>query len=98
MTTPTAQLLEEATAVVPEITLGEGGTVVDTIVNGFTGMTTGFLDAIKSGFDKLVLNANGNGLSMLAIWCIVFMGIGMAPKAIRWIVGLFQSYKQAKHG
>jgi len=90
-----SQLLEETTTDV-SVTLTDGGTVVDTMVDGFTGMTTGFLDAIKTGFDKLVLNSSGNGLSILAIWTIVFFGIGMAPKAIRWIVGLFQAYKASR--
>ena len=89
-------VLEDATTTTEgfaEVTLGEGGTVVDTMVNGFTGMVTGFLDAIKTGFDKLALNSTGTGLSMLAIWGITFAGIAMAPKVIRWVMGLFQSYK-----
>lgn len=89
-------LLNDATTTTEgfaEVTLGEGGTVVDTMVNGFTGMTTGFLDAIKTGFDKLALNSTGTGLSMLAIWGITFAGVAMAPRAIKWVMNMFQTYK-----
>lgn len=88
--------LEDAAGTFAEVTVGQGGTIVDVIVNGFTGMTTGILDAVKTGFDMLVLNEAGTGLSALAIWTIVFLGIGLAPRMIRWIISLFENYKQAR--
>ena len=74
----------------------EGGTVVGTIVNAFSEMTGGLTDTIKTAFDKLILNEAGTGLSMFAIWTLVFMGVARAPGLFKTVMAAFNSHKKAK--
>jgi len=92
---PYVVLLEEATGNFAEVTLGQGGTIVDLVVNSFTGMAEGFITVLKTGFDALILNEGGTGLSTVAIWSLVCMGLALAPKIVRWVISLFNRAAQA---
>ena len=78
-----------------EVTLGQGGTIVDLVVNSFTGMSEGFISVLKTGFDALILNEAGTGLSTVAIWTLVWMGLALSPKIVRWVISLFNKAEKS---
>lgn len=52
-----------------------GATIVSTIVEAFTGITTGIAEAVVDTFNAVVTNGEG-GLSALGIWGLVLISVG----------------------
>ncbi len=73
----------------------EGKGIVEIVVDSFTEMTTGITGGIKSTFDSLVLDDEGR-LSMLAIWALVFLGLGFAPRIFKMAYSAFQRIKAGR--
>ena len=64
-----------------------GTQIVTTFVEAFTELTSGLGSGIVETFDTLLLNAEGSGLSNIAIWGLVFggvsLGLGIIGRFIR---------------
>lgn len=53
----------------------ENATIVGTVVDAFTELTSGLASSIVSTFQTLVMNANGT-ISTLGIWGLTFISLG----------------------
>ena len=66
-------------------------TIPEIVVDSVTKMSSGVVGSVSKAFDALVLNEAGTGLSMLAIWTLSFLGIGIIwkvlPYAVRFVRG-----------
>ena len=88
----------ETVSTFQEITIGEGSTIVEVIVNSFRGLTEGITGCVRTSFDALVLNEDKTGLSMFAIWSLVFLGIGIGTKLVSWVMHRFGAVDRVKIG
>lgn len=82
-------ILEEATGTTSEfyeVSLTKGDTIVSVVVESFSELVGGITGGFRTGFEELILNEDKNGLSILAIWLLVFLGFGLAMKVVRWLV------------
>lgn len=59
-----------------------GSQIVGTFVEAISGVVSGVTSAVTEGFNNLIVNANGN-ISNLAIWGLVFGGIGLVVGIVR---------------
>lgn len=89
-------ILEEADGPLTEVALAEGKNIVEIITNAFSGMLSGITGAFSEAFNALVLNEAGTGLSMTAIWSLVFMGVGLLPRGFHWLMGFFTAHKKPR--
>ena len=85
-----AILLEEATTGTTsefyEVSLTKGDTIVSVVVESFSDLVAGITEGFRAGFEELVLNEDKDGLSILAIWLLVFLGFGIAMRVVGWLV------------
>lgn len=72
-----------------EVSLTKGDTIVSVVVDSFSDLVGGITTGFRAGFEELVLNEDKNGLSILAIWMLVFLGFGLAMKVVKWLVKKF---------
>ena len=82
-------MLEDATGTTSEfydVSLTKGDTIVSVVVESFSDLVSGITGGFRDGFEHLALNEDKNGLSILAIWLLVFLGFGLAMKVVRWLV------------
>ena len=88
-----AILLEETTTETTtefyEVSLTKGDTIVSVVVESFSDLVGGITNGFRTGFEELILNEDKNGLSILAIWALVFLGFGLAMKVVKWLVTKF---------
>lgn len=56
--------------------------IVETITGAFSSFVSGIGTTIVNAFDSIFLNSEG-GLSNLAIWGLVFAGVGLGMAIIR---------------
>lgn len=80
----------EDNEILTDVAITEGKNLVEIITNAFSGMLTGTLGGVKAAFDSVVLNDAKTGLSMLAIWSLVFAGIGLVPRGVHWTMSFFR--------
>lgn len=83
-------ILEETTetgSAFYEVSLTKGDTIVSVVVESFSDLVGGITEGFRTGFEELALNEDKNGLSILAIWLLVFLGFGIAMRVVRWLVG-----------
>lgn len=59
-----------------------GSQIVSTFVESVSGVVTGVTGAVTEGFNNLIVNSNGQ-ISNLAIWGLVFGGIGLVVGIVR---------------
>lgn len=73
--------------------------IVQTIVDALTSMLTGSVSAITEGFNTLffVNGENGQELSTLGTFMLIFVGIGCAIGLVYVVLNLFRK-KQQKQG
>lgn len=69
-----------------DVSLTKGDTIVSVVVESFSDLVSGLTTGFRTGFEELVLNEDKNGLSILAIWLLVFLGFGLAMKVVKWLV------------
>lgn len=69
-----------------DVSLTKGDTIVGVVVESFSDLVGGITTGFRTGFEELVLNEDKNGLSILAIWLLVFLGFGLAMKVVKWLV------------
>lgn len=60
-----------------ETTTSVGTQIVNTVVEAFTGLAEGIASTVQTVFEQLFITENG-GISNLAIWGLVFVGVGAA--------------------
>ena len=72
-----------------EVSLTKGDTIVSVVTEAFADLVGGITTGFRTGFESLVLNEEKNGLSILAIWLLVFLGFGLAMKVVKWLVRTF---------
>ena len=87
-------LLEESNGLLTEVALAEGKNIVEIITNAFSGMLSGLVGAYSEAFNALILNEAQTGLSMIAIWSLVFMGVGLLPRGISVLMAIFTARKR----
>ena len=75
--------------------LYNGMTIPGIVVDCVSKLTTGLVGSIRQGFDALVLNEAGTGLSMLAIWALTTLGIGFVYRNVPKIIGFFRNRSHA---
>lgn len=51
--------------------------IISTLTGAITSFATTASQAIVTNFDTLVMNAEGDGLSNVAIWGLCFMGVSL---------------------
>lgn len=59
-----------------------GSQIVSTFVEAISGVVEGVTSAVTSGFNNLIVTTSGN-ISNLAIWGLVFGGIGLVIGIVR---------------
>ena len=69
-----------------DVSLTKGDTIVSVVIESFSDLVVGITTGFRTGFEELVLNEDKNGLSILAIWLLVFLGFGIAMKVVKWLV------------
>ena len=69
-----------------EVSLTKGDTIVSVVVDSFSDLVGGITTGFRTGFESLILNEDKTGLSILAIWLLVFLGFGLAMKVVKWLV------------
>ena len=67
--------------------------IVDIVVESLQEMTSGLTESIRDAFNGLVLNENGTGLSMLAIWTLTFLGVGFIWKVLPMAIRFFKRHR-----
>ena len=72
-----------------DVSLTKGDTIVSVVVESFGDLVGGITTGFRTGFEDLVLNEDKDGLSILAIWMLVFLGFGLAMKVVKWLVKKF---------
>lgn len=63
--------------------------ILETITNTVTGLLQGLGIGIVSLFEDLFTNGSG-GLSTLAIWVMVLLGVAIALGAVAWVSTLIR--------
>ena len=90
-------MLEDTATDFYEISLTKSDTIVGVVVESFTELVGGITQGFRTGFEELALNEDKTGLSILAIWLLVFLGFGISMKVVKWVVGKFTRTVDAEH-